>query len=359
MKKSLWLGFLVLLAACGSSTSETGADGDKTSTSGKSTANEDQTVRLITHDSFDMDPQVWETFTDESGITVEVIKGGDAGELVSKSILTKDNPEADVLFGIDNSFLQRGLDNELFVSYESPTLADVPQTLQLDAEQNRVTPIDFGDVCVNYWKDALPEGKAPQSLEDLAKPAFASTFVTQNPETSSPGFAFLLATISHFGEDGWQDYWKNLKTNGVEVSTGWEDAYYGEFLAGGEGDKALVTSYASSPAAEVLFAEEPLTQAPTGVLDDTCFRQIEFAGILQGTEKTEAAQQLVDFMLSEPFQQEIPLKMFVSPANSKATIPAEFSDHAVSIDEPLVLDPETIEANRDKWTQQWNEIVFQ
>jgi len=312
------------------------------------------TVRLLTHDSFSIGDDVFDAFTIDTGIDVEVIKGGDAGELVARAVLSADDPEGDVLFGVDNTFLQRALDAGIFQAHESPGLDVVPDELELDPEF-RVTPIGFGDVCVNYWIDQVDA--APSSIDDLTDPAFAASFVTQDPETSSPGFAFLLATIARYGEDGWEDYWTELREGGVTVTPGWNDAYYGEFAAGG-GDKALVTSYGSSPVAEVLFAEEPIDEPPTGVLTDGCFRQIEFAGILAGTEQPGAAAALIDFMLSETFQADIPLNMFVSPVNVDVAVPEVYEANAAKIEEPLFLDPATIEANRNDWTERWAEIVL-
>lgn len=314
------------------------------------------TLTLVTHESFAVSEGTFERFTDETGIEVEVSAAGDAGELVARAVLTAGDPEGDVLFGIDNTFLQRGLDAGLFVPYASPLLADVPDQLELDPE-HRVTPIDVGDVCVNWWSEGLPEAGPPQDLEDLARPEYASRFVTMNPESSSPGFAFLLATIARFGEDGWEDYWRRLADGGVEVTSGWNEAYYTEFAAGG-GDRSLVTSYATSPVAEVVFAEEPIEEPPTGVLTDGCFRQIEFAGILAGTEHPEAAAKLVDFLLSPTFQADIPLTMFVLPANSTVELPEPFQRHGVQIDDPLILDPAEIEAKRAEWTERWVEIVL-
>ncbi len=312
-------------------------------------------VTLLTHDSFSVSDGLFDNFTLETGVDVNVIQGGDAGELVARAVLTAGEPEADVLFGIDNTFLQRGLDADLFVPHKSPLLSDVPTELQLDPEY-RVTPIDVGDVCVNYWIDAVGD-TVPSTLDDLAEPEFASQFVTENPETSSPGFAFLLATIAKYGEDGWEDYWQKLADGGVSVTPGWSEAYYGEFIAGG-GDRSLVTSYASSPVAAVLFAETPTDVAPTGVLTDSCFRQIEFAGVLAGTDQPDAAGLLVDFMLSETFQEDIPLNMFVAPANSKAVVPDLFVTHAADPGDPLSLSPAEIEANRSDWTERWAEIVL-
>lgn len=313
------------------------------------------TLRLITHDSFSVSDGLFDNFTLATGIDVDVLKAGDAGELVSRAILTAGQPEADVMYGVDNTFLQRALDAEIFIPYTSPALSNIPDELKLDPE-NRVSPIDYGDVCINYWKDAL-DGPGPTSLDDLTKPEFASTFVTQDPESSSPGFAFLLATIATYGEDGWKDYWQQLADGGVSVTSGWTDAYYGEFVAGG-GDKAIVNSYATSPVAEMVFATTDLDEPSTGVLADGCFRQIEFAGVLAGTEEPDAAALLVDFLLSETFQADVALNMFVFPANSDVETPPSFTQWATTVESPLTLSPPEIEENRSRWTQEWAEIVL-
>ena len=312
-------------------------------------------ITVVTHDSFAVSEGVIESFEERTGVTVKLLTGEDTGSLLSQIVLTKDNPIADVVYGIDNTFLQRALDENLFLPYRSPALATVPGELQLDP-QNRVTPINYGDVCVNYWIDAL-DGPPPVTLRDLTDPRHAGSFVTQNPETSSPGLAFLLATVAAFGADGWEDYWVDLRDGGVSVTAGWSEAYFGEFVAGG-GERALVTSYATSPVAEVLYADPPTDTPPTGVLTDGCFRQIEFAGVLAGTSNLAGAQAFVDFMLSDEFQEDIPLNMFVFPASTGAQVPEVFATHAVAVTEPLSLDPALIAANRDDWTRRWVEIVL-
>jgi thiamine transport system substrate-binding protein len=315
------------------------------------------TLRLVTHDSFAVSDGVFDEFEAATGISVELLTTGDAGTLVSESVLTAGNPVADVLFGIDNTFLCRGLAADVFVPYESPTLADVPDELELDPN-HLVTPIDVGDVCVNYANAAFADGaSAPADLDDLIDPAFAEQFVTENPETSSPGFAFLLATIAKYGEDGWEDYWTALRDNGVLVTNGWSEAYEDAF-AGGTGGRTIVTSYAASPVVEVLYADPPVDVAPTSVIEDSCFRQVEFAGILRGTEHPEAAAKLVDFLLSPTFQEDIPLNMFVEPANQTAALPDVFVQHRTEIAAPLSLDPAAIEAGRSEWTERWTEIVL-
>ncbi|QYG95243.1 thiamine ABC transporter substrate-binding protein [Iamia sp. SCSIO 61187] len=315
------------------------------------------TVTLATHDSFAVSDGIFDTFTEETGVEVEVVSAGDAGTMVSQAILTAGDPVADVMFGIDTTFLCRGTEAGLFVPYRPAALDEVAEEHQI-AVDDLATPIDVGDVCLNYSKTAFPdEADAPQSLDDLTDPAFADAFVTENPETSSPGLAFLLATIAEYGADGWEGWWADVRENGVEVTSGWEEAYNDSFGAG-SGERSIVTSYASSPVADVVYSDPPRDEPAIGVVAESCFRQVELAGVLRGTEHPEAAALLVDFLLSPTFQEDIPLTMFVEPVHPDAELPEEYVAHRTVIEDRLTLTPAEIEAGRDEWTERWTEIVL-
>lgn len=344
---------LALPLAVGIALTGVAACGDDESGSAK-------TVTLVTHDSFNISDGVLKRFTDTSGIKVKLLKSGDAGAAVNQAILTKGNPQGDVFFGVDNTFLSRALDQKLFTAYQAAGMADVPKEFQLDPE-HRVTPIDYGDVCVNYDKKYFATKKLapPQSFDDLAKPAYKNLLVVENAATSSPGLAFLLGSIAQYGNDGWQAYWQKLKSNGVEVVDGWEQAYNTRFSGGSasKGDKPLVVSYASSPAAEVAFAKKPVAEAPTGVATATCFRQVEFAGLLAGAKNADAGRKLIDFLLGAEFQQDVPMQMFVFPVRPGVKPPAVFETFAVKIADSKTLPPADIAAKRDEWIKTWTSTV--
>jgi thiamine transport system substrate-binding protein len=319
-------------------------------------------VVLVAHDSFVIPDDLKRTFQRRTGSRLRILQTGDAGETLTKALLTAGNPQGDVLFGIDSNLLSRALDADLLVPYSSPRLGRVPKRFALDP-QHRALPVDHGEVCVNYDRLWFAERgvSPPRSLDDLTEPAYEGLFVVENAATSTPGLAFLLATIAKYGEGGWQDYWRRLRANDVLVVDGWEEAYNVRFSGsggGGGGDRPLVVSYASSPPAEVIFRTPRPRQAPTGVIEDSCFRQVEFVGILRGTENEEGARQLVDFMLSPRFQEEVPLSMFVFPVISGARLPPEFRKFAVVPDDPLELPPKKIEANRDRWVKEWTSLVL-
>lgn len=329
-------------------------------------AQSDNVLTVIAHDTFNYSEDVMAAFEAETGITVQVLRLGDAGTLVNQSILSGDNPLGDVLFGIDNTFLGRALENDLFIPYQSPALENVPEAFQVDAEY-RVTPIDYGDVCLNYDTAYFAENDLPlpSSLLDLTDPQYRGLLAVENAATSSPGLAFLMATVAVFGTEGdytYLDYWADLVENDVFIAADWTDAYYGQFSgsAGSEGTYPLVVSYASSPPVEVYFMDTPPEAAPTGVIvaDDTCFRQIEFAGILNGADNIEAAQQFIDFLLSREFQEDMPLQMFVYPVHTNATLPDVFTQYAEPVENPVTLDLDAISAERDTWIQAWIEAAL-
>lgn len=355
MKRTLLLILLLsglTLAACGSATPEP--------TATPAAEPEPTKLVLMSHDSFNASEDVIAAFEEANNIELEFLRAGDAGSALNQAILAKGNPLADVFFGVDNTFFSRAIEGEIFEPYDSPRLADIPDELKLDPE-NRLLPVDYGDVCLNYDKGwfAQNEPSPPAGLEDLTEAAYTGLTVVENPATSSPGLAFLLATIARFGDPGYLDFWQELVANDVLVVDGWEDAYYGQFTRY-DGDRPIVVSYASSPPVEVYFAEEEMEEAPTASVigDQSCFRQIEFVGILAGTEKRELAEKLVDFLLSQQFQEDIPLQMFVFPANEQAELPEIFQKYARLAPNPATLPPAEIDANREDWINRWTETVL-
>jgi len=311
-----------------------------------------ETLTILSHDSFDfgVTEETFAPFTEATGIEVEVLSAEDAGALVNQAILTKDNPLADVLFGVDDTFLSRALENEIFEPHEAAHIDTVDESLR--QEDDLVTPISYGDVCFNYDKEwfETEQVQVPTSLDELT--AMAELVTVEHPATSSPGLAFMLATIEVFGEEGWLDWWSGMRDAGVNVVDSWDTAYYADFTRYG-GDSSIVMSYASSPPAEVIFAEEPLDEAPTGVIEAGCYRQVEYAGILTGTAYPDSAGELIDYMLSVEFQELVPLSWFVFPANDEADLPQEFIDHTVIPTDPTRFEPEVIAENRDHWIDQW------
>ncbi len=338
------------------------------------------TLTVLTHDSFSLPEELIGEFTAATGIRVTFLAGGDAGEIVNRAILTKARPIADVLFGIDDSLLERARSEGVFEPYSSPALARVPAELRFDQE-SLVTPVDVGYVLPNVdlaWFEErdLP---LPAALEDLADPLYRGLTAVQDPASSSPGLAFLLATVARFGDaqagvvaggetgdepafGDWLDFWAALRDNGARVTSGWSDAYYTAFTRYG-GDRPVVISYLTSPAAEVIFAEVPLASPPTANLEcaGCAYRQIEAVGILAGTPRRAAAEAFIDFLLSREAQEAIPLEMFVHPVVTDAAVPPEFEEHAVLLPGVAAasLPSSVVQANQQRWLGQWTAVMMQ
>ena len=320
----------------------------------------ERTLKVMTHDSFAISEEVVDRFISEQGVEVQFLKSGDAGTAVNKAILSKEAPLADVFYGVDNTFLSRALVEQIFEPYSSPLLAEIPDQFELDSG-HLALPVDYGDVCLNYDKSFFSDkGLAPpQNLEDLLGEEYKGLLVVENPATSSPGLAFLLASIGHFGEDGYLDYWEGLVENDVLVVNDWEIAYYNEFTTSG-GTRPIVVSYGSSPPVDMIFADPPIDEPFTAAIvsPGSCYRQIEFVGILRGTANRDLAEIWIDFMLSTTFQEDLPLQMFVYPVNENAALPQVFQDFLYIPEEPAFVSPDDIAENRENWIQAWTETVL-
>lgn len=330
MKKQIIAISLVaalVLGACGANTSQTPTT-DATPNS----------VTLLAYDAFTPEKGIFDDFTAETGAQVKVVTAGDTGTMVSKAVLTSGNPEGDVMWGVDNTFLSRVTSAKVFDSFE---------------------PVDEGDVCINYDKKWFATNKldVPSTFDDLIDPQYKGLLAVQDPVTSSPGLAFLLATIAKFGETGWEKYWSSLLTNDVHISPDWTTAYTKDFTIAG-GKHPMVVSYGSSPPAEVVYSATPISEPPTGVIESTCFRQIEYAGVLRGTKNPNNARKLVDYLIGKKFQESMPLTLFVFPVNKEAVLPKVFQDFAVRPSNPLTLTSDTIEKNRDKWLDAWRTLAL-
>ncbi len=325
---------------------------------------QDDRVVLMTHDSFAVERDVLDAFTAETGIVVEIVAAGDAGAVLNRAALTRARPLADVLFGVDEGLLARARAAEIFEPYASPLLAEVEAAYR-SVGGGLVTPIDVGFVTFNLDRGWFEERGMPwpTSLADLAEPRYGALTVVTDPATSSPGLALLLGTIGAWGEEEAFAWWGAMRDAGVAVRSGWSDAYYGDFTRYG-GDRPIVLSYASSPAAEVLFAEAPIDPDAPPTVNLRCtacsVRQVETAGILAGTTRRAAAERLVDFLLSETFQAGVPETMFVYPVRSGTPLPDAFVRYAEvpAPDELMPLPPALDGATVDAWIERWTRTVL-
>ena len=293
-----------------------------------------KTVTLVTHDSFVISQAQLALFTKQTGLTVQVVKAGDAGTMVNKLILTKNKPIGDAFFGVDNTLRNAALEARI-------------------VSNGRLTAIDYGDVCFNYDRQWFMQAKTvvPTSWKQLTDAKYRGMTVIENPNTSSTGLAFLATTVAAFGAD-YGKFWRALKANDVKVAAGWEDAYYTDFSgSSGKGPRPIVLSYSTSPAYEV--REDG--KSGTVSLSDGCFRQTEYAGVLAKAKNPNGAAKLVKFLQSASFQRSIPENMYMYPVSNQVSLPESWALYGRPAKNVLGSDL-NFKRDRKKWLSQWNQI---
>jgi thiamine transport system substrate-binding protein len=313
-------------------------------------------LRVLTHSSFAVPKPLLAQFEKEAGVKLRIAKAGDAGEMLNKLILTRANPIADVVFGIDNALAPKALAADVLEAYSGPSakpVAGAPLPAPLVA-------VDYGYVTVNCDKAWFAKSglALPTSLEELAQPAYAKLLVVENPATSSPGNAFLLATIGALGEEKAFEWWARMRTGGMKVAKGWTEAYYTEFSRNG-GKYPLVISYATSPAAELFYAKDKPSEPPTASLNlpGAVFRQVEGVALVKGGAQRMAAEKFIEFLRSPAVQQQMQTEMWMYPASS-ATARAEvmkFAPEPTAFDAPADAD---IAAKGAQWVARWTKVVL-
>jgi thiamine transport system substrate-binding protein len=289
-------------------------------------------------------------FEQKYGVKVNLILIGDAGEVLNRLILEKDNPQADVVVGIDNSYLAKAIDAGVLEPYKPANADVIPGWIVEKFDPSyHLTPYDYGFIAINYRKDMVQN--PPTSLEDLTKPEWKGKLIIEDPRTSSPGMAFLLWTIAVYGDD-WLNYWEKLKENDVQIVEGWSAAWE----AFTKGEYPLVLSYATSPAATVYYDNN--TNVGAVAFKEGNYLQIEGAGIVKGAKHPELAKKFIEFLISEGAQEKLPLNQWMYPVNKNVQTPEVFK-YAVKIDKPVTVDPNEIEDNYDLWLKQWTQLMIE
>lgn len=350
----------LLLAVALAAVTSVGCRGDD-GNAGRSGSNGDArpTITIVTYDSYVLDDDVKAQVEADLGVRLRVRSAGDGAEALSAAILTAGRPDGDVFFGVDNTLLSRAIAGDVFEPVDEadlPNLAAIPDELRLD-DTGSLVPVDVGPVCVDYDAQWFAERdlEPPTRLEDLVDARYRDLLVVESPVTSTPGLVFLMATHAALGDEA-EEFWAQLVDNGVSVAGSWDDAWYTQYTVSG-GDRPLVVSYASSPPAEVVFSETGATEPRSKVIEATCADQIEFAGVLRGTEHPDLAAAVVNAMLGEAWQESLPLANFVYPARADVEVPDVFATFAPRPTGTIQLDPDVVNDHRDERVDRWREIV--
>ena len=315
----------------------------------ESGAQETNNLVIYAYDSFVSDwgagPIVIPNFEKKYGIKVDLRSPGDAGQVLTTSILEKDNPVADIVIGIDNNMLAKALDEDILQPYKSENLNNVDQSLIFD-KSNHLSPYDYGYFSIIYNSEKIDN--PPKSLNDLLSSQYEKSIILMDPRTSSPGLGFFLWTVKVFGDD-FTDYWANLNKNILTITEGW-DSGYGLFV---NGEAPMVLSYTTSPAYHKEY--EDSEQYKATVFEEGNYMQIEGAGIVKNCKNLKSAQIFIDYMLTEDFQKEIPLTNWMFPVID-IKLPKSY-DTALKTEKNLLLPSKTINDNLDKWTEEWLETI--
>lgn len=305
-----------------------------------------ESVTIMTHDSFNVPEELVTAFEQDSGYSVTTTSPGDAGAMLNQLILQKDNPTVDGVYGVDNYSAETLLNEDMLTAHDIELGAAAQYSVESDT-QGHLAPVDHGQVCVNMDNEWFEDSDLapPESLDDLLDPAYEGLFVTTDPTTSSPGLAFLVATIAD--QDDWQSYWQDLLANGAKVAGGWSDAYYSDFTSAGDGEYPLVLSYSSSPSAE---------EGRTSSILGTCTEQVEYAGVLADGTNPEGAQAFIEFLLSNDFQETLPEEMYMYPVSDEVELPEEWAQYADLAEHPITPDVAEVAEHRDAWLQDWTDL---
>ena len=313
-------------------------------------------LRVMVHSSFSLPKPMLAQFETQSNVKLSIIKGGDAGEMLNKLILTRAQPVADVVYGIDNALVFKAQAAQVIEPFPNSALHG-PASVALG---HGMVPVDYGYVNLNYDKAWVAKSGVPlpKSLDDLTQPAYRDWLLVQNPATSSPGYAFLLATVAGLGEEKAFEWWAKMRANGLKVTKGWSEAYNTDFSRNG-GKYPVVVSYATSPAAEVFYSKDKITESPTGNLfvKGGVFRQVEGVALVKGGGQRAAAAKFVDFLRSAPVQTALQTSMWMFPAEP-STPRAEVMRHGP---EPTTYDSLSNEVIADKgaqWVSRWTQVVL-
>ena len=317
---------------------------------------QDNSLRVISHKSFSLPKPLLAKFEAEAGIKLSIIKTGDAGEMLNKLILTRAQPIADVVYGIDNTLQAKAQSADVLDAYSGPA----QQRKSAVTVGEPIVPVNYGYVTINYDKASFAASglPLPKNLEALTQPQYKGMLVVQNPATSSPGNAFLLSTIASMGEAAAFDWWARMRANDVKVAKGWSEAYYTDFAKNG-GKYPLVVSYATSPAAEVFYSKTKITEAPTGslALAGGVFQQVEGVALVKGGGQRVAAGKFIEFMRSPAVQEALQTEMWMyaaEPGTAKAEA-MRYASEPTAHYNPSAAD---IASKNSDWISRWTKVVL-
>lgn len=331
------------------------------------TQDDDGTLKILTYDIAAFSDDMLTNFTEQTGFAVELVYTDDAGGILEIMLQTQGSPQVDLAVGLDNTYLQTALDFCLLTVNNVDTSNVDPNVMAL-YDGPKAVPFDQGHVCLNY-DESVVDGEnltEPQTLWNLTESQWTDKTVFPSPLTSSPGRAFMVATIDYFENDldpntTAFDWWKAMADNGATFTSGWTEAYeihysggYGAWVDGHLGDAAMTVSYCHSPGVEAYYGGN-WTSSTSLVLPRATFHQVEYGGLVNGGGNQEAANAFLTFLLSEDINRNMPENNLMQSVLNNATWPEE-EGYRYHTDLPTLnanITTERIGQEMDDWLMAW------
>lgn len=329
---------------------------------------DDCVLTIVTYDIIAITDDVLNEFTNQTGVQVEMIRTDDAGGILEHLLLTKDNPQADLALGLDNTYLQTAFQFDLLAEHgaQIPVL-DSKATIPYNG--NKAVPFDQGYICLNADTQALSENHIsfPTTLEELTAPDWKGKTAFPSPVTSSPGRAFMVASIDYFEQQSSNttafDWWADMADNDAIFTTGWTEAYethytggYGIWNEGHIGDAWLTVSYCHSPGVEALYGGNSTISAAVDI-DFASFSQVEYAAPVNGGGSKNAVNAFIEFLLTDEVNTNMPENNLMYSVLEGKDLP---ETNGYRYHSPVPSQPSTIEMDRigqemDDWLKDWRD----
>ncbi len=336
-----------------------------------SSEDEPPVVRILTYDITGFSDEMLSTFTNQTGFEIELVKADDAGGILEQLLQTQDAPQVDLAIGLDNTYLQTALDAELLQEH-STDVSGLSSAALEPYNGPFAVPFDRGDVCLNYDESRV-DGEnlsVPTSLWDLTEPEWDGLAAFPSPLTSSPGRAFMTATVDYFENDDNGttdafDWWEAMAENGAIFTSGWTEAYeihysggYGEWVEGHIGDAAMTVSYCHSPGVEAYYSSN-WTKSTSLTLPRATFHQVEYAAVVAGASEIDGANAFLAYLLSEDVNRNMPENNLMQSVLVDATWP-ETDGYAHHTDTPELnaeITTQRIGQDMDGWLSSWQDAT--
>ncbi|MBJ23765.1 MAG: hypothetical protein CMB64_03760 [Euryarchaeota archaeon] len=335
-----------------------------------SESNETELV-IATYDVYALTDEMIGDFENQTGITVSMIKLDDAGSVLDYLIQNKGTETIDLAIGLDNTYLQTAIKQGVLTEHLANNLDNISQDALAPYNGPFAVPFDMGHVCLNY-DSSIVDGQnmtVPTSLWNLTEEEWRGKVAIPSPITSSPGRAFMLATLDYFNSLGestseFEEWWSAMEENDVIITSGWSEAYethytggYGEYEAGYVGDAHITVSYCHSPGVESWYNGN-WTKSAALNLPKTSFFQVEYISSVMGGDQQSSAL-FIEFLLSEDINSNMPVQNSMYSVLEGFDLPEEngYLFHSIIPNEPSEISMIEIEENMESWLLLWNKAM--